>query len=663
MADTTSALDPIVAARLAALEALVAEQRTALDEARAARAAEQAAHDATKAERDRLREAYDALTREVELARRRLVVAKAERVDTAQLELEFAATLAKLDALTRKAEDEIGEKPEGGERTRTKQKPRGRRDLTQLDVPEERIEIPDPLLEGKAARLGTAEESVGLRWKRGGLVRVVFARVKYDATTPAMTETPAATAPAGEAPSATSSIAVTPSAGTEAEALAPSPGSEQAPTVRTPTCTSDELAALVASDPRTAGAVIVTAPMPPRLIDRSYATPSLIAHIASDKFCDGLPLHRQEDRFARLGVPIDRGTMCRWLEEAGGTVGATIVEAMRKEALGSAHCIATDATGIRVQPEPRADKQSQPCRRAHFFVQIADADHVFFEFTPEETSPVVHRMFAGYTGFVQADAKSVFDVLFRVAEDRARPLVEGLPNRKAACTEVACWSHARTKLWETAVATQDVVAREALARIMRMFHLDAMWKNRLPDVRKDLRDRYLRAHVTSFFAFVEEAFVEAQHRRGMLRSALGYCRNQKAALMRFLDDGALEMTNNRSERQLRRVATGRQAWLFVGSDLHGHTSGALLTLIASARLHRLDPEVYLRDVFRALPHWPRDRYLELAPRYWRITRARLRRDELDAEIGWLTIPAPPLPTMPAINPVAASVESVAPALP
>ena len=57
--------------------------------------------------------------------------------------------------------------------------------------------------------------------------------------------------------------------------------------------------------------------------------------------------------------------------------------------------------------------------------------------------------------------------------------------------------------------------------------------------------------------------------------------------------------------------------------------GYLLTLIASARLHRLDPEVYLRDVFRVLPHWPRDRYLELAPRYWRITRARLRPDELE----------------------------------
>jgi hypothetical protein len=187
-----------------------------------------------------------------------------------------------------------------------------------------------------------------------------------------------------------------------------------------------------------------------------------------------------------------------------------------------------------------------------------------------------------------------------------------------------------------------------------------MWQHRLPDVRKDLRDRYLRQHVTSFFTFVEEAFENVKHQRGMLRSALGYCVNQKGALMRFLDDGALDMTNNHAERQLRRVATGRNAWLFVGSDLHGTTSGYLLTLIASARLHRLDPEVYLRDVFRVLPHWPPDRYLELAPRYWRITRARLRPDELDAEVGWLTIPEPPLPTWPAINPGSGSGDPPAP---
>jgi hypothetical protein len=369
----------------------------------------------------------------------------------------------------------------------------------------------------------------------------------------------------------------------------------------------------------------------------------MIVHIASDKFCDGLPLHRQEDRFARLGVPLDRGTMCRWLEEVGATVGATIIEAMRQEALRTAFCIATDATGVLVQPEPRPDGQRQPCRRAHFFVQIADADHVFFEYTPVATSQVASELFRDFSGYVQADAQSIFDILFRPPDERDR-VDDGRPDL-AVRYEVGCWSHARTKHWEAAVATQDVIAREALARIMRMFQLERAWKDRLPDVRKTLRDRHLRHHVDAFFEFVEGAYQHVKHQRGMLRSALGYCVRQRDALMRFLDDGRLEMTNNRSERQLRKVAVGRNNWLFVGSDDHGQAAGNLLTLIASARLHKLDPEAYLRDVCRVLPFWPRERFLELAPRYWRITRARLDRVELDREVGWLTIPDSPLPTM------------------
>jgi hypothetical protein len=79
------------------------------------------------------------------------------------------------------------------------------------------------------------------------------------------------------------------------------------------------------------------------------------------------------------------------------------------------------------------------------------------------------------------------------------------------------------------------------------------------------------------------------------------------------------------------------------------SAGHLFSLIASARLHRLEPEEYLRDLFRILGQWPRDRYLELAPKYWAATRARLDPVELANEVGPLTIPPalPPEKQMPA----------------
>jgi hypothetical protein len=187
---------------------------------------------------------------------------------------------------------------------------------------------------------------------------------------------------------------------------------------------------------------------------------------------------------------------------------------------------------------------------------------------------------------------------------------------------------------------KSVVAREGLARISRLFELEATWRDKFPEEIHRLRQAHLRTHVEAFFTWAEAEHEKVREERGLLRKALGSAVRHHEALRRFLDDGRLLMENNRSERELRRIAVGRKAWLFVGSDDHGESAGHLFTLIATARLHRLDPEAYLRDLLRVLAHWPRERYLELAPKYWAATRARLVAAELEAEVGELTVPEP-----------------------
>ncbi len=325
--------------------------------------------------------------------------------------------------------------------------------------------------------------------------------------------------------------------------------------------------------------------------------------------------------------------MCRWVEDAGATAGATVIAAARAEAMRTAFCIATDATGVLVQPM-RSEQARQPCRRGHYLVQIADRDHVFFEYLARETSDAVGAAFKGFTGYFQADAKSVYDALFRPPDDRPSDEAD-----LAVCTEVGCWSHARRKFWEATIA-KSVVACEGLARIGRLFALERKWKGRPAAEVKSLREQFARPHLEGFFAWAEAEHRTVVGERGLLRTALGYVVRQKDALLRYLDDGRLVIDNNRSERELRRIAVGRKAWLFVGSDDHAESAAQLFSLVASARLHGIDPEAYLRDLFRVLGHWPRDRYLELSPRYWFKTRARLDPRELALEIGTLTIPAP-----------------------
>ena len=316
----------------------ITELEAALASEQSARAAEQAALAAARelvskltAERDLLKASHERLRLELELLRRRIFVAKAERVDTAQLEMEFAATLAALDQLGG------GPPVRPAAETVARPKPKGRRDLRDLKLPVERLELFDVLFEklveeGKAERFGF-EESSKVAWKRGGARLLVQARAKYRTVDAA-----------GES-------------------------------------------------------MIETTPMPPELFPRSLAAPSLLAHVIAEKYCDGLPLHRIEDRMAREGFPLDRGTMCRWVEDAGATAGATVVAAARAEAWSTAFCIATDATGIAVQPEPARPRASgSRASAAITSSMIADRDHVFFEYTPKETSTTLREMFRGLLG-------------------------------------------------------------------------------------------------------------------------------------------------------------------------------------------------------------------------------------------------------------------------
>jgi transposase len=560
------------AGRLAYLELTLATTQTAL-------ATTQTTLATVTAERDKVRRAYEILKEHYDLLRRRVFGAKAERIDVTQLELELAELKAKLDAMTTQlgeaANDEASSPaapPDDPKKSRPK--PKGRRDLCDdVTMPEERVELTDPALEETAERIGF-EESYKLGYRRGGPVKVVIARATYKVTPPR----------------------------------------EDA----------------VGDDGAEPVFELVTVKKPKELVERGLLAPSLIAHLLVSKYRFGIPFHRLAEMFRAQGVQLDDGTMCRYAENVGAALGA-IVEAMAKEAKATAFCLSTDATGVCIQPTPVVGKR-QACRKGHFFVVLADQDHIFFEYQPKHNGPAVCAMFKGFKGFIQADAHAIYDALYR---GEAREQCED-----KAPVEVGCWSHARRRVWEAATITKDRAAREALLRIHALFELEKQWADLAPQQRHERRQLVSRPMLDDFFAWAEREFARVKNTRGLLATAFGYAVRQKEALRRFLEDGRLPMTNNHSERALRFICSGRKVWLFFSSDDHASAAANLFSLMASCQLHGLDAETYLAEIIRVMPHWPRDRYLELAPKYWARTRARLRQDEIALPIGSLTVPAP-----------------------
>jgi transposase len=175
-------------------------------------------------------------------------------------------------------------------------------------------------------------------------------------------------------------------------------------------------------------------------------------------------------------------------------------------------------------------------------------------------------------------------------------------------------------------------------RIRAIYAADDALKKLPPAKRKVMRDQHVRPLMDAFFQWVKSA-TAATVGRNLASKALGYATNQEHELRRVLDDPRLPLDNTRSERALRKVVVGRKAWMFYGSDTHAESAAALFSIIASCRLHRIDPEQYLDEAFRVLPYWPREHYLELAPNRWQATRAKLDPKQLQQPLAPFDIPA------------------------
>jgi len=341
---------------------------------------------------------------------------------------------------------------------------------------------------------------------------------------------------------------------------------------------------------------MVIAPLPDSVWPSFMADPSVVAHHIISKYGDSLPLHRQEGISARTGFCVPRSTQCGWLGEAYKIL-YRIVDAMFAESIARAFCIATDATGAPV-------RAPGGCEKWHIFVFIADRDHVVFRYSQEHTSEAMQAMLGGYRGHLLSDAAAVYDTLHR-----------------DGAIEVACWFHQRRYFWR-GLASDPQRALEALSLIGKLFEAE-----------RDCRGLPLPEYTAQRAARCEpvlEVFDEwiARNRdlvdpRGPLDQGMGYYENQREALRRFLGDGRLRLDNSISEQQLRNAVLGRHNWMYFANETGLKWYTTFRSLIASCVVHDIKAHEYLEQVLRLAPHWPVSRVLELAPKYWKATLAKL----------------------------------------
>lgn len=347
---------------------------------------------------------------------------------------------------------------------------------------------------------------------------------------------------------------------------------------------------------RPEGEAAVTLAEPLELpITRGLAGPGFLADTLVRRWQDHLPLHRLEGVYGREGLPLSRSTLCGWHLQLAELV-RPLIDAMWLDARAQPY-LCTDATGVLVQAKEK-------CRNGHFWVVVAPGRHVLFAFSRRHNSAAVDELLGGYGGYIVADAATVYDHLYR----------------DGTAKEVACWAHTRRYFFK-AVSSEPERAKEALHLIGALFKMERDLAGESAKRRARERNRRGRKLVKQFFTWCEQLLPSLLDDTPLAK-AVGYARNQRQALERFLEDPRLPIHNNVSERALRRQAVGRKNWLFVGNEDGAEANTLFVSLLASCQMHGVEPLGYLRDLLCLLPSWSTARLLELAPAEWSATSQR-----------------------------------------
>lgn len=354
---------------------------------------------------------------------------------------------------------------------------------------------------------------------------------------------------------------------------------------------------------------IVQAPAPSRPIDRGLAGPGLLAHVLVAKYADHLPLYRQAEIYEREGVELDRSTLADWVGGASQTL-QPLVEALRKYVLNAEKLHGDDV------PVPVLEPGNGKTKTGRLWTYVRDdrpaggeaPAAAWFAYSPDRKGEHPARHLQNYSGILQADGYAGFNKLYETGR----------------IVEAACWAHGRRKFHDLYQAHRSPIAKEALDRIAELYGIEQDIRGRSPAERKQVRQARSRPLVEAMHVWLKATLAKLSQKSDVA-AAIRYALERWSALLRYCEDGRVEMDNNAAERALRAVALGRKNYLFAGSDAGGERAAAMYSLLGTAKLNGVDPEAYLSLVLRRIADHPINRIADLLP--WNLFPASPRNSE------------------------------------
>jgi transposase len=347
---------------------------------------------------------------------------------------------------------------------------------------------------------------------------------------------------------------------------------------------------------------VVIAPAPVQLIEKSMATPGLLAHVLTAKFIDALPFYRQEKQFSRLGITLKRATMCNWAFKVAAAC-APLYDQLYAE-IRSGPLINIDETTLKVLSE----KQRSKCYMWVFCGGNRARPTVLYHYASNRSGQVVADVLAEYSGYVQTDGYKGYDFL----------------SKRESIITVGCWAHVRRKFVDvtkikgaSGLSKKQTHAAKAISYIRNLYRTEHEYRTMGLSVHEFQQKRHaaLEPVLMEFHKFLSDLSTRTPP-KGVLGKAVSYALGQWQRLEAYLEQGYISPDNNKAENAIRPFVVGRKNWLFSGNEKGARASAVLFSLIETAKANDIEPYLYLRFLFDRLPYADTsDDYKRLLPHY------------------------------------------------
>lgn len=344
------------------------------------------------------------------------------------------------------------------------------------------------------------------------------------------------------------------------------------------------------------GSTVLVAALPGRLLEKCMAGEGLLAQMIVDKYLDHLPIHRQLQRYLRMGVTIAQSTSNDWFRMVLNHLHA-LYDAHKRVTLVTSY-LGVDETPIRVMDE---DKKGTTHRGYYWVYHNTEQKLMLFDYRPGRGREGPDDILKNFHGYLQTDGYGVYEDF----------------DRRPGITLLHCMAHVRRKFHE-ALQNDQPRAEYALALFQQLYAIERSIKDEAltGDAIVQLRQQQALPILQTLKNWMTEEYPKLVVKKSAIVQAMSYFLPRWEKLCIYTQDARLNMDNNPVENAIRPVAVGRKNYLFAGSHEAAQRGAMIYSLLGTCKLHGINPYYWLRDVLENMHRYTTENIEGLLPQNW-----------------------------------------------